>query len=329
MPKISVIVPVYNVEKYLYKCINSILEQTFNEFELILVNDGSTDNSGNICDEYAIKDRRVIVIHKENGGLSSARNAGLDIAKGSYISFIDSDDWIARDMYETLFDVGLKNDLDIVQCGYTSVYENSEIKADVYSEEIMFIHDNEILIKFFFNKDITSIVCDKIYKKQLFMEIRFPVGQLLEDAFILSDIYSNAESMAVLKNVKYYYLQREGSIMKSGPSIHLMISSFQAYVNRIKVASKKQDINLYNKAISGLASDFFQYYRLIFLSDMNINKKKELTCELKNWYKSYRKTIFYNNSIPIKNRVYLELCYINSNFVYIILNLNDIKKKMQ
>lgn len=329
MPKISVIVPVYNVEKYLYKCINSILEQTFNEFELILVNDGSTDNSGNICDEYAIKDRRVIVIHKENGGLSSARNAGLDIAKGSYISFIDSDDWIARDMYETLFDVGLKNDLDIVQCGYKSVYENSGMKAEVNSKKIMFVYADKILTKFFYNQDISSVVWDKIYKKHLFMDIRFPVDQLLEDAFILSDIYYSAESMAVLKDIKYYYLQREGSIMKSGPSINLMLSSFKAYVNRIKVASKKQDSNLYNKAISGLASDFFQYYRLIFLAEMNINNKKELKRELKNWYKSYRKTIFYNNSIPIKNRVHLELCYINSNFVYIILNLNDIKKKMQ
>ena len=121
MPKISVIVPVYNVEKYLRKCIESILNQTFREFELILVDDGSTDSSGKICDEYALKDSRIKVIHKENGGASSARNAGLDVAKGEYIGFVDSDDWIEMDMYGELYRLIKENNTDISVCGINNI----------------------------------------------------------------------------------------------------------------------------------------------------------------------------------------------------------------
>ena len=121
MPKISIIVPVYNVEKYLRKCVDSILNQTFKDFELILVDDGSIDTSGKICDEYNLKDNRIKVIHKENGGLSSARNAGLDIAQGEYIGFVDSDDWIELDMYEELYKICKENDTDVgivgINCG--------------------------------------------------------------------------------------------------------------------------------------------------------------------------------------------------------------------
>ena len=135
MPKISVIVPVYNVEKYLRKCIESILNQTFREFELILVDDGSTDSSGKICDEYALKDSRIKVIHKENGGASSARNAGLDVAKGEYIGFVDSDDWIEMDMYGELYRLIKENNTDISVCGINNIkdikYKNENLKEKI------------------------------------------------------------------------------------------------------------------------------------------------------------------------------------------------------
>ena len=121
MPKISVIVPVYNVEKYLHRCVDSILAQTFTDFELLLINDGSKDSSGVICDEYAAKDSRVLVFHKENGGVSSARNMGLDNAKGEWISFVDSDDWVEKEYLETLYQDG---EFDFVTC-YWNVLENN------------------------------------------------------------------------------------------------------------------------------------------------------------------------------------------------------------
>lgn len=126
MPKISIIVPVYNVEKYLEKCVRSILAQTFTDFELILVDDGSPDSSGAMCDQFAEQDQRVKVIHKENGGLSDARNAGIEIATGEYLGFVDSDDYIADDMYELLYTNIVKEDADLSICGIYDVYEGKE-----------------------------------------------------------------------------------------------------------------------------------------------------------------------------------------------------------
>lgn len=123
MCEISIIVPVYKVEPYLRKCVDSILAQTFTDFEVILVDDGSPDNSGKICDEYASKDSRVRVIHKKNGGLSSARNAGIDVARGKYLGFVDSDDYIEKDMYELLYDNIVKEQADLSICGIYDVYE--------------------------------------------------------------------------------------------------------------------------------------------------------------------------------------------------------------
>lgn len=127
VPEISIIVPVYNVEKYLDKCVNSILNQTFQDFELILVDDGSPDNCGEMCDDYAARDKRVTVIHQVNGGLSAARNAGIEIAKGRYLGFVDSDDYIAEDMYELLYN-NLKNeDADLATVGFLDVYAGKNL----------------------------------------------------------------------------------------------------------------------------------------------------------------------------------------------------------
>lgn len=144
---ISIIVPVYNVEKYLNRCLDSILNQTFTDFELILVDDGSTDNSGIICDEYKTKDNRIKVIHKENGGLSSARNAGLDIARGRYIGFVDSDDFISKDMYQILYNEAEKNKADMIMCEFKKVDKNYEaINNNLYKKsDIKLLKKDEIL----------------------------------------------------------------------------------------------------------------------------------------------------------------------------------------
>src|SRR5690348_8514297 len=129
-PKISIIVPIYDVQKYLFKCIDSILAQTFTDYELILVNDGSPDSCGEICNEFAKKDKRIKVIHKKNGGLSSARNAGLEIAKGEYIGFIDSDDFIHNKMYEILYQNALFHSSDIIICDFLKVNEGEVVNYE-------------------------------------------------------------------------------------------------------------------------------------------------------------------------------------------------------
>ena len=214
-PLISVIIPVYNVEKYLEKCISSVVGQTYKNIEIILVDDGSTDKSGTMCDLLAEKDSRIVVIHKANGGLSSARNAGLDIAKGDYIGFVDSDDWIEPDMYESLLRNMLKESADISACG-VYYHRNSKMKTDrditgyrVFSrcEAIDCAVRNNGFIKVY--------AWNKLYSKHVFSKLRFPEGKTYEDLFIILPAIDSAEKIVVTKQPKYHYLKRPGSITNS------------------------------------------------------------------------------------------------------------------
>lgn len=215
--KISVIVPIYKVEPYLQKCIDSILAQTYHHLEIILVDDGSPDCCGSICDEYARRDSRVIVIHKQNGGLSDARNAGLLRASGDYIGFVDSDDWIETDMFETLLDLSIRNDADITICGTYRVvcdavalppYSLETSDTSVYEEQ-------DAVIKLCEDQDIHSHVWNKLFRRKLFNTIHFPIGQFFEDIFIMHELFGQANRVVFSREPKYYYLERTGSIVGS------------------------------------------------------------------------------------------------------------------
>lgn len=321
MSKVSVICPVYNVEKYLSKCIDSILNQTFVDFELILINDGSLDNSGVICDKYVKVDSRVSVIHKVNGGISSARNCGIENAKGEYIVFIDSDDFIASDMLEVLYKKIQQYNCDIVQCGYKKVYQenmNCENLMNIIEGDIVY-ESLDIVKNFFTGRNVSSIVWDKIYRTELFKNIRFPVGQVMEDAFILTDIYYKAKKICIVKDIKYFYLQRDGSIMNTKKSKHHMVCSFLAYKNRIDVSRVCGNEELIDISLFGLSSDFLQYYRII-----NENKiyssRTDMLDELKSWYRKYRLSIYKSRYISFKMKFLLEFLYYVPSFVgYVVL----------
>lgn len=209
MPRLSVIVPVYKVEKYIHKCVDSILNQTFKDFELILIDDGSPDNCGEICDEYAKKDSRVRVIHKENGGQSSARNRGLDIAKGEIIGFVDSDDDIEVNMYKNLIDYMDREKLDIVFCDVYLVRGDRVREQSMYSENkvlnnIQGLKDNLIC-------KIDNAVWNKIYKKTIFNNLRFTEGIVYEDVRIMYKVFSKSQKSGYLKQSLYYYYKRPNS----------------------------------------------------------------------------------------------------------------------
>ncbi|MBO0454297.1 MULTISPECIES: glycosyltransferase family 2 protein [Enterococcus] len=210
MCEISIIVPVYNVEKYLKKCVDSILNQTFKDFELILVDDGSPDNSGMICDEYAEQDSRVRVIHKENGGLSDARNAGIDVAKGKYIGFVDSDDYIAEDMYELLYRNIIKEDADLSICGIYDVYPGKTLKKKELFYKVLDSIETMILI--FHGNNISVHAVNKLYRSHLFSSIRYPLGKYHEDSFIIVDIIDLCNKIVIDSTQSYYYYHRVGSI---------------------------------------------------------------------------------------------------------------------
>jgi len=214
--KLSIIVPVYKVELYLRRCIDSILEQTFTDFELILVDDGSPDNCPTICDEYAKIDSRIIVIHKENEGLSAARNAGLDIAKGEYIGFVDSDDFVHSTMYETLYQTATDYEVDIVQCEFMRVYENdTEIISELSGTHHISLYDSSELLHDFFPNHVWRLlgyVWRRIYKRGLFDSIRFPVGRYFEDTSITLSLLEASTSIALIDIPLYYYYIRQNSI---------------------------------------------------------------------------------------------------------------------
>lgn len=210
MPKISIIVPVYQVEKYLEKCVNSILGQTFTDFELILVDDGSTDHGPEMCDQYAKQDARVKVIHKKNGGLSDARNAGIDVAQGEYLGFVDSDDYIAPDMYELLYRDITKENADLAICGIYDVYEGHEPKQKQVMHKVM---DQQTAIKVIFEGNIISVhAVNKLYRRPIFTKLRYPVGKYHEDSFVILDVLEQCQKIVVDSQQKYFYYHREGSI---------------------------------------------------------------------------------------------------------------------
>lgn len=213
--KISVIVPVYNVEKYLPRCLDSIIQQSYKNLEIILVDDGSTDNSGLICDEYAKRDARIKVLHKENGGLSSARNAGLDVCTlgGDCIAFVDSDDFISPNYLYVL----LKNmkiyDADISCCSYIRTTKSTMNNDFIKSNNSCTILDGSSCIKFYLEKEIVS-AWGKIYKKEIFNNFRFPLGKIHEDISTIFQVFSQARRIVYIDEKLYYYYKNFNGITK-------------------------------------------------------------------------------------------------------------------
>ena len=219
---LSVIVPVYNVEKYLEDCVESLLNQTYREYEIILVDDGSTDSSGEICDMLAKRSEKIQVIHKENGGLSSARNIGLKEARGRYIGFVDSDDYIMPTMYEKLIKAMSRHKAQIAVCQYFSFLTNDllgkkseETKSTHISGKVCNKHE---AFKMFFIHQISESVCDKIYSAELLKDCWFAEGEINEDTNVVFRLLEKSSKTIVIHQELYGYRTRQGSITKSGYS---------------------------------------------------------------------------------------------------------------
>ena len=207
---ISVIVPVYNIEPYLERCIDSIIKQTYRKLEIILVDDGSTDQSGTICDAYEQKDDRVFVIHKKNGGLSSARNSGLKKATGGYIGFVDGDDFISEDMYETLIHF-MKENIDITCCGRTYILPKQKRREYCLSTAIKFSR-LEAMEEMILSRRLSPSACTKLFRKDLFEQIQFPEGRICEDIITVYQLIKKSRNVVHTGQAKYFYCYRENSI---------------------------------------------------------------------------------------------------------------------
>ena len=226
----SIIVPVYNVEKYLDKCLASILEQTYNDFECIIIDDGSPDNSNIIIDKYVKLDQRFKVIHQKNMGLSAARNAGLDIAKGDYIVFVDSDDYIANDYLEKFAAKIASTNAEIVVCGLTEVFKDYE-KSIVFEDESTEVIKQNILADVW-----PSYAWNKCYKKSLFANIRFPVGKIFEDILIIPEVCLYARKIVCIPDKLYYYNRHNENSITANLSSEKMYNHFQGHLKNRNLA---------------------------------------------------------------------------------------------
>lgn len=231
LPLISVIVPIYKVEAYLDKCISSIVNQTHTNLEIILVDDGSPDNCPTICDAWAAKDSRIKVIHKENGGLSDARNAGMTIATGALIGFVDSDDWIEADMYQLLYDHMTENDCDISVCGVEMVWEDGTPPRMLTSRGCCVLDSQSAMRAIIEESSLKQPVWYKLYKTELVRDILFPVGKYHEDVFWSYQAVGRARRVAVFDKPCYFYMQRSGSIMGESYSLR-RLDSLEAKIAR-------------------------------------------------------------------------------------------------
>ena len=220
-PLISVIIPIYNVEQYLKRCIDSVLSQTYTNLEIWLVDDGSTDGCGGICDEYAEKDGRIKVIHKENRGQAEARDAALDKMTGEYVTYVDSDDFTRNDMIEKLLEVLSESDADMAVCGFESGKDDS-FKSKEKSDYAVTIWNDDTKYDCLFDDKYRNFIacpCGKLYKSNIFESIRYPAGKIYEDEFTIHYIIEKCNRIVFIDERLYYHFERKGSTTRSGYSL--------------------------------------------------------------------------------------------------------------
>lgn len=309
---ISVVVPVYKVEKYIEKCVESILNQSFKDFELLLIDDGSPDNCPHICDEYAKKYSNIRVIHKENGGLSDARNTGIICAKGEYITFIDSDDFVSDCYLETLYGLLIRHGADIAVCGIEVYKKDCEIKSKAEGS-IHIFSGTEAFEQMLYQRFIDTSACAILLKTQLANENLFPVGRYHEDDFTTYKYYLHSKKVVITTQKLYYYLQRQGSIMRMFGKANL--DEMEALENLINVCQ-----TYYPAYIDAAKSKKYSVY-----CQMSNIKKKKLENTIKEYLKMEALNVILNSKCRIKNRVAAMIIKLNYKlFLWLMKKYKDI-----
>lgn len=314
-PLISVIVPVYNVEKYIAACVDSILAQTYTNLEILLVDDGSTDSSGALCDEYARRDVRVRVIHQENGGLSDARNTGMQSAQGTYFAFVDSDDFIAGDYIAYLYGMIEKHHAQIAVCGYQKVYPGDENSCygtqtdkhnSVNSEKVY--RTEEGLRQLLYQRGMITSAWGRLFDASLFMHtdaIQFPVGKLHEDVAVMYKLFGAADTIVCGDEAKYYYLQRADSIVNQQFDRRRM--DYIAFTGECIQFMEDFYPNLRKAAVS---RHFSACFELLSCIENNNNYRIEYE-QLVNEIKKYRHIVLWDADARLKNRLAAAGSYIS------------------
>lgn len=323
MCEISIILPIYNNEKYLERCVLSIVNQTYKNIEIILIDDGSTDKSRNICDKYSSIDSRIRVIHKTNAGVSSARNCGIDIANGKYLMFVDSDDYIEENMCEILYKNILENNIDICACFFKYRFSNKIITEDYtkYKDSFECKTYNgkdflELLYKGNFANGLVVSSWNKIYKKELFEKLRFKEGIINEDDHICAYLYDENINIKLIPDSLYIYFQAENSITRSSFSEKRLIF-IDILEDRANIFGNKKYEYLYFNTLKLLCNMCIEYYFKIKCIDFNYNFSKYK----KIYNKSYKKSLT-NKNLKFKDKIRMGIFYISPNLYKSIIKIN-------
>lgn len=280
MAKISVIIPVYNVEIYLSKCINSVRKQTHRNLEIILVNDGSTDRCGSICEEYAALDNRIKVIHQNNGGLADARNTGIDAATGEFLAFVDSDDWIDEDMYAVLYNLISKHEADVAMCRVRE-YSKKGIIDESTSDIVVCGPEDalELMVSRKKNYKLEHAVTNKLIKQELIQNFRFQTGKLMEDLYFTPPLIYKSEKCVYIDAAKYNYLtDRQESIMNSLVSEKKIFDELNGYMILDQFLSNKGiERGITHTRRVFLSRLLYQHYEV---ANSKLENKKEILVNL-------------------------------------------------
>ena len=304
--KISIIIPVYNVEDYLPKCLNSLIYQTYQNLEIILVDDGSPDKCGKICDWYANKDKRIHVIHKKNEGVARARNDGIEYATGDYISFIDSDDWIAKDAYEVLYQGLKKYHADCAVGGCVKVIDkdghlmfeqkpHSKVKCETAAEAM-----KKVLL-------VGSAVWNRLFKRQVFEQIRFPLDRINDDEVVALHAYAECSKIVFLNKDTYYYRIRQNSITTSKFSIRNVDCYYNSIDNLNFIKQKMPDL---------IECAEYKYIKAMLYSYVNLKRMKknfeveQIRQRLYKDIKSSQSIAYHNSYVTFPMKVLMFLCAI-------------------
>lgn len=326
---VSVILPIYNVEKYLARAVESVINQTYTNLEIILVDDGSTDSSGKICDDMSLKDNRIKVIHKPNGGVSDARNAGKNLSIGRYILFVDPDDYIDENMIEVLVNNIQEYDADVSCCQYMDVYDNNKFPQFSNMAIKKFINREEFLKEYLRDSYITASVCTKLMKKEVSDKIDFPVGKVYEDAFYHLELAKVADKFICITKPLYYYYHRTNSITTK-PYRKENMYAIEAYNNYLEYIENTYDGKL-KKSLKKSAlfrlihANFGVFDKIIMLDEY---KNIPEYAEIKKFLRSNVYKMFLDRNFSISRRMGGLILLINDNLYKKVVLFDKQKKKI-
>lgn len=308
LPLISIIVPVYNVKDYLEKCLQSICGQTYRNLEIILIDDGSSDGSGELCDTFAQRDERIKVIRQANAGQSAARNRGLAVAQGEYLGFVDGDDWIEPDMYGFLYRLLKENEADISICSHYRDKGGKSVAKYASGEQFAFARDEGIR-ELVVDKHVRNYMWDKLFKRQLFTGISFPVGHVFEDLAICYKLFYAAEKVVVQDSPKYHYVIRECSTMQGKYDFRKELDLFYAVCSQVSFALEKEICSKTSiDHILKRGIHFINHCSMLALSEPVASAMQDVIARMRLFEERYS----YCPDFPLRVNCYFIYCHLES-----------------